>query len=172
MAVNGEGTELGWLGGGGELLLVDAMRLRQVPRPPPGARRRQPPDLREAKPGREREAERAGGQVLVAHLDLGELDAHPASTPIQLASISTERSNSNSKTLQQQGTAANWGNSQVEAVPEAAEQALVVVLDGLEHALYELPALARVQVRDVHLVGRQLPLLLQAERAGGARDAE
>jgi len=64
-------------------------------------------------------------QVLVAHLDLGELDAH-----------------------------------QVEAVPEAAEQALVVVLDGLEHALHELPALARVQVRDVHLVGRQLPLLL------------
>ena len=111
-------------------------------------------------------------QVLVAHLDLGELDAHPASTPIQIASISTERSNSNSKTLQQQGTAANWGNSQVEAVPEAAEQALVVVLDGLEHALHELPALARVQVRDVHLVGRQLPLLLQAERAGGARDAE
>ena len=82
--------------------------------------------------------------MLVAHLDLGELDAHPASTPIQLASISTERSNSNSKTLQQQGTAANWGNSQVEAVPEAAEQALVVVLDGLEHALHELPALARV----------------------------
>ena len=35
MAVNGEGTELGWLGGGGELLQVDAMRLRQVPRPPP-----------------------------------------------------------------------------------------------------------------------------------------
>ena len=90
MAVNGEGTELGWLSGGGELLLIDAMRLRQVPRPPPGARRRQPPDLREAKPGREREAERASGQVLVAHLDLGELDAHPASTPIQLASISTE----------------------------------------------------------------------------------
>ena len=57
MAVNGEGTELEWLGGGGELLLVDAMRLRQVPRPPPGARRRQPPDLREAKLGREREAE-------------------------------------------------------------------------------------------------------------------
>jgi len=34
MAVNGEGTELGWLGGGDELLLVDAMRLRQAPRPP------------------------------------------------------------------------------------------------------------------------------------------
>jgi hypothetical protein len=49
-------ARLGWLGGGGELL-VDAMRLRQVPRPPPRALRRQPPDLREAKPGREREAE-------------------------------------------------------------------------------------------------------------------
>ena len=35
MAVNREGTELGWLGGGGELLMVDAMRLRQVPRPLP-----------------------------------------------------------------------------------------------------------------------------------------
>ena len=35
MAVNGEGTELGWLGGGDELLLVDAMRLRQVPLPFP-----------------------------------------------------------------------------------------------------------------------------------------
>ena len=35
MAVNGERTELGWLGGSGELLLVDAMRLRQVPRPLP-----------------------------------------------------------------------------------------------------------------------------------------
>ena len=67
MAVNGEGTELGWLGGGGELLLVDAMRLCQVPRPPPGARRRQPPDLREAKPGREREAERADGVARGRH---------------------------------------------------------------------------------------------------------
>lgn len=41
----------------------------------------------------------------------------------------------------------------VEAVAEAAEEALVVVLDGLEDALHELAALARVEVGDVHLVG-------------------
>ena len=85
---------------------------RPPARPPPGARRRQPPDLREAKPGREREAERAGGQVLVAHLDLGELDAHPACTPIQLASsMPTERSDSNSdyKTLTGRGGPGSGG---------------------------------------------------------------
>jgi hypothetical protein len=43
---------------------------------------------------------------------------------------------------------------QVEPVAEPAEQALVVVLDGLEHALHQLPPVARVQVREVHLAGQ------------------
>ena len=113
---------------------------------------------------------RLHGQVLIPHLDLRKLHAHPASKPVSddQATAQTGRKQVDFLLLL---LVHAWLNAnirmidlrvyallglQIEAVPEPAEEPLAVVVDGLEHPLHELAATACVEVGDVHLLGRRV----------------